>query len=161
MFFSVNKKCLPNIGLTSFGPVSMLIILLTLSKNLSRENKRNFFCVCKKNIMLSETCAKQHLIILPPPKSALFGGGSIFWIISWIFGSEPTKQFCWEFRTSRNFWYAYRPIPANPSRFVIFWNLKKLGLSVFLGKFGNFFVQNAILSKIGPRTIKNGFSEIV
>ena len=46
-------------------------------------------------------------------------------------------------------------------QFMAIWNSKNLGFSVFLGKFGNFFFfQNAILGEIGPRTIKNVFSEI-
>ena len=52
------------------------------------------------------------------------------------------------------FYSQFGPIPANLWLFDI---QKNLGFSVFLGKFGNFFFQNAIWSKIVPRTIKNGF----
>jgi hypothetical protein len=38
---------------------------------------------------------------------------------------------------------------------------KKSWIFSILGKFGNLFFLNAILGKIGPRTIKNGFSDIV
>jgi hypothetical protein len=51
------------------------------------------------------------------------------------------------------------PIPAG--QFLAIWNSQNLGFSVFLRKFGNFFFQNAILGKIGHRTIKNGVSEIL
>ena len=44
--------------------------------------------------------------------------------------------------------------------FMLFWNSKNLGFSVFLGKFCHLFFENAILGNIGPRTIKNGFSDI-
>ena len=52
------------------------------------------------------------------------------------------------------FFHQFRPIYAflkfkKPGIFSIFWQIWQL------------FFQNAILSKIGPRTIKNGFSEIV
>jgi hypothetical protein len=51
----------------------------------------------------------------------------------------------------------YWPIPTSSVQFILLRNLKNLGFSVFLGKVGDFFFQNAILCKIGPRTIKNGF----
>ena len=57
---------------------------------------------------------------------------------------------------SRNFWDTNRPILEAFGQFMATLNLKNPGFSVFLGKFGIFF-QNAILGKIGPRTIENGF----
>ena len=59
------------------------------------------------------------------------------------------------------FWDNYPPIPVTYGHFVILGNSKKLGFSVFLGKFGNFFFQNTILDQIGPRIIKNDFSDIL
>ena len=38
-----------------------------------------------------------------------------------------------------NFWCAYRPLLADSSHFMLLWNSKNLGFSVFLGKFGNLF----------------------
>ena len=55
----------------------------------------------------------------------------------------------------------HNPIPANSAHYMLFEKFQKnLRFSVFLGKFGNFFFQNEILGKIGPRTITNWFSDI-
>jgi hypothetical protein len=46
--------------------------------------------------------------------------------------------------------------------FYAFFEIQKIwDFQYFWVNLATFFFQNAILSKIGPRTIKNGFSEIV
>ena len=52
-------------------------------------------------------------------------------------------------------------LSANSGHFVTLGNSKNLGFSVFFGNFGNFFCQNTIFDQIVPRTIKNGFSDIL
>jgi hypothetical protein len=52
----------------------------------------------------------------------------------------------------------FQIIPA----ILCFFEIRKIWhFQYFFGKFGNFFFQNAILSKIGPRSIKSGFFKIV
>ena len=72
---------------------------------------------------------------------------------------NDTLKSC-DFGAKPMFWNNYRPIPATAGHFVIWRNSKNHGFSAFLGKFGNFFFQNTILDQIGPRIIKNDFSDI-
>ena len=78
------------------------------------------------------------------------------------FGVWDRKKICEDFGAKPMYWNNYRPIPATSGYFVILGNSKNLGFSVFLGKFGNFFVfQNTILDQSGPRIIKTDFSDIL
>ena len=52
----------------------------------------------------------------------------------------------------------FRSIPADLWLFEI---QKIRDFQYFWGNWATFFFQNAILGNTGPRTIKNGFSEIV
>ena len=104
----------------------------------------------------------EYPVSSPPPKNGLFGGGMIFFgIFSWIFGFGTQKKFWKNFEAKPMFWNNYRPIPTTSGHFVIWGNSKNQGFSAFLGKFGNFFFQNTILDQIGPRIIKNDFSDIL
>ena len=52
----------------------------------------------------------------------------------------------------------FRPIPA----ILCFFEIQKIwDFQYFWANLATLFFQNAILSKIGPRPIKNGFSKIV
>ena len=116
-------------------------------------------------LMLRQSWRKRHVINLPPPplKKGLLGGGGVSFLEYFheFLGLGHKKTFCTNFGAKPMFWNNYRPIPATSGHFVTLGNSKKLGFSVFLGKFGNFFFQNTILDQIGPRTIKNGFSDIL
>ena len=56
-----------------------------------------------------------------------------------------TKKFSTYFGAKPRLWNYYQPIPTTSGYFVTLRKSKKLGFSVFLGKFGNLFFQNTIL----------------
>ena len=116
-----------------------------------------FSCAAKSWRMLSGYAVKRHLIILPPQKGVFLGGWFFLdnFMNFWVWNKKKFLVQLW----SKPKLLGYKS--ADFGQFMAIWNSKNLGFSVFLGKFGNFFFQNAILGKIGPRIIKNEFSEIV
>jgi hypothetical protein len=112
--------------------------------------KKKTYTVKKKTV--SDNPVKRHLIILLPKKRVFLGVG-LLWIILLIF----------EFGTQNKigakpmFWDNYRPIPATSGHFMQFVKFKKPEISSIFGQIWHIFFsfQNAILGKIGHRTIAN------
>ena len=111
----------------------------------------------KKNMyMLRQSWQKRNLISPPPTKKGLFlGEGDCFGIFSWFFGFGAQNNLGKTLGQSRCFGMIisqFRP-------FYDFVKFKKSGVFSLLEKIWQlFFFQITILSQIGPRTIKNGFS---
>ena len=85
----------------------------------------------------------------PPPRTATF----LFKIPQWrlFLGEGRTsglKSWIFYFGRRKKVWGK----KSSTASVICGHNFK---ISVFLGKFGNFYFLNAILGKIGPRTIKN------